>query len=187
MAQSSSLSGFCTRACFPRIAPGTCTNDVPLETTDDRCVPMGCGPNVDQPRHPWAEAFRVLDFGPGTADPARWPQAFPHRAAVMWGFQPLSTTSQAVRQRNPHLGGNALALSGGTTRPMPEKWHRPGRLPLRPQRFAGSSGGCGSAYAAVDKRDLPAARKPSHPPGKTVALTSRSISELYPKWPRRGC
>ena len=23
---------------------------------------MGCGPNVDQPRHAWAEAFRVLDL-----------------------------------------------------------------------------------------------------------------------------
>jgi len=29
---ASSLSGFCPQACFRRIAPGTCANDVPLET-----------------------------------------------------------------------------------------------------------------------------------------------------------
>jgi hypothetical protein len=45
---TSSLSGFCPRACFPRIAPGTCASDVPLETAGDRWVPMSCGPNVDQ-------------------------------------------------------------------------------------------------------------------------------------------
>jgi hypothetical protein len=37
---TSSLSGFCPRACFPRIAPATCTNDLPLETTGDRCEPL---------------------------------------------------------------------------------------------------------------------------------------------------
>ena len=31
---ASSLSGFCPRARFPRIAPATCTNDVPLETAE---------------------------------------------------------------------------------------------------------------------------------------------------------
>jgi hypothetical protein len=46
---TSSLSGFCTRACFPRIASATCANDVPLETATNRWAPMACGPNVDQP------------------------------------------------------------------------------------------------------------------------------------------
>jgi hypothetical protein len=45
---ASSLSGFCTRACFPRIAPATWANGVPLETVVNRSVPMACGPNVDQ-------------------------------------------------------------------------------------------------------------------------------------------
>ena len=45
---TSSLSGFCTRACFCRIAPATRANDEPLETATNRWVPMGCGPNVDQ-------------------------------------------------------------------------------------------------------------------------------------------
>ena len=45
---TSSLSGFSTRACFPRIAPATCTNDVPLETVVNRSVPMACEPHVDQ-------------------------------------------------------------------------------------------------------------------------------------------
>jgi hypothetical protein len=47
---TSSLSGFCTRVCFPRIAPATCTSDVPLETVVNRSAPMACGPNVDQTR-----------------------------------------------------------------------------------------------------------------------------------------
>jgi hypothetical protein len=33
---TSSLSGFCPRACFPRIAPATCGNDLPLETVANR-------------------------------------------------------------------------------------------------------------------------------------------------------
>jgi hypothetical protein len=45
---TSSSSGFCPRACFPRIAPATCANDVPLETAPNRPDPMGGGPNVDQ-------------------------------------------------------------------------------------------------------------------------------------------
>jgi hypothetical protein len=36
------------------------------------------------------------------------------------------------------------------------------------------------------QRDLPAARKPCHPPGKTVALTIRSISEGSAKAPTCG-
>ena len=47
----SRLSGICERACFPRIAPTTCANDVPLETVVNRSTPMACGPNVDQPMH----------------------------------------------------------------------------------------------------------------------------------------
>ena len=38
---TSSLSGSCTRACFPRRAPATCANDLPLETAGDRCEPLG--------------------------------------------------------------------------------------------------------------------------------------------------
>jgi hypothetical protein len=53
----SHLSGFCTRACFPRIAPATCANDVPLETVADRSVPLACGPNVDQ-AIAWDQAAR---------------------------------------------------------------------------------------------------------------------------------
>ena len=43
---TSSLSGFCTRACFPRIPSATCANDVPLETVGNRSGPMACGPNL---------------------------------------------------------------------------------------------------------------------------------------------
>jgi hypothetical protein len=49
--QTSSLSGFSTQACSPRIAPVTWVNDVPLETVANRSAPMACGPNVDQSRH----------------------------------------------------------------------------------------------------------------------------------------
>jgi integrase len=71
---TSSLSGFCPRACFRRIAPATCANDLPLETAGDRCEPLGsdgmwtkrgpshdhqpAGPRVSMPacfgRHAWA-------------------------------------------------------------------------------------------------------------------------------------
>jgi hypothetical protein len=39
----SSLSGFCPRSCFPRIAPAAWANDLPLETAGDRCEPLGTG------------------------------------------------------------------------------------------------------------------------------------------------
>ena len=42
---TSSLSGFCTGACFPRIASATWANEVPLGTVANRAVPMAC---VDQ-------------------------------------------------------------------------------------------------------------------------------------------
>jgi hypothetical protein len=45
---TSSLSGLCIRSCFPRIAPATWVNDVPLETLRTARF-LGCGPNVDQP------------------------------------------------------------------------------------------------------------------------------------------
>jgi hypothetical protein len=38
---TSSLSGFCPRACFRRIAHATCANDLPLETAGDRCELLG--------------------------------------------------------------------------------------------------------------------------------------------------
>jgi hypothetical protein len=41
---TSSLSGFCTRACYRRIAPVTWANDIPLETVANRSIPMACGP-----------------------------------------------------------------------------------------------------------------------------------------------
>jgi hypothetical protein len=47
---TSSLSGFCPWACFRRIEPATCANDLPLETVANRSAPMACGPNVDQAR-----------------------------------------------------------------------------------------------------------------------------------------
>ena len=34
-------------ACFCRIVPATCVDNVPLETVADRSVPLACGPNVD--------------------------------------------------------------------------------------------------------------------------------------------
>jgi hypothetical protein len=37
---------------FPRMAPATWANDVPLETVANRSVPMACGPNVDQTGSP---------------------------------------------------------------------------------------------------------------------------------------
>ena len=38
---TSSLSGFCPQARFPRMAPATWANDVPLETAGDRYEPLG--------------------------------------------------------------------------------------------------------------------------------------------------
>jgi hypothetical protein len=47
-ARNSSLSGFSTRVCSPRIVRATCANNLSLETVVNRSVPMACGPNVDQ-------------------------------------------------------------------------------------------------------------------------------------------
>jgi hypothetical protein len=38
---TSSLSGFCPQARFPRMTPATWANDVPLETAGDRYEPLG--------------------------------------------------------------------------------------------------------------------------------------------------
>src|SRR5215211_7085975 len=38
---TSSLSGFCPRACCRRMAPATCANDLPLEIVGDRYEPLG--------------------------------------------------------------------------------------------------------------------------------------------------
>ncbi len=42
------LSGFCATASYPRDPTGDLHQEVPLETTTNRSVPMACGPNVDQ-------------------------------------------------------------------------------------------------------------------------------------------
>jgi hypothetical protein len=51
-ARSSSLSGFCTQACFCRIAPATWANDAPVATVANRSAPMGVwtkrGPSLAQ-------------------------------------------------------------------------------------------------------------------------------------------
>ena len=57
---ASSLSGFCPRACFRRMAPATCANDLPLETAGDRCEPLGSD-GMWTKRGPG----RVLRLGPG--------------------------------------------------------------------------------------------------------------------------
>ena len=54
--RTSSLSGFCPRARFRRMAPATCANDRPLRTAGDRYEPLGSdgmGPNVDQALAHW--------------------------------------------------------------------------------------------------------------------------------------
>jgi hypothetical protein len=55
---TSSLSGLCTQAYFPRIGPATWVNDVPLETVGDRSVPMDGGPNVDPVGRPGRNGLR---------------------------------------------------------------------------------------------------------------------------------
>src|SRR5215218_2347043 len=82
---TSSLSGFCSRACFRRIAPATCANDLPLETAGDRCEPLGSdgmwtkrGPSHDhQPAGPMADASAHGPLDPSSggreaALAARW-------------------------------------------------------------------------------------------------------------------
>jgi hypothetical protein len=79
---TSSLSGFCPRACYRRIAPATCANDLPLETAGDRCEPLGSdgvwttrGPGTLRSRG--AAALRVMALAgkeiPPTAPDTRAP------------------------------------------------------------------------------------------------------------------
>ena len=93
----SSLSGFGTQPCFPRIAPATCANDVPLETATNRSAPMACGPNVDQ------------------ACPARG-----QRRSALADLPDKGDSRRLPRQASPagnRLAGGALAGSGPGTSP----------------------------------------------------------------------
>ena len=84
---TSSLSGFCTRACFCRVAPATWANDVLLETAANRSAPMACGSDVDRAR-PLAGAatLRLADLAWARQTPADYPrQASPARAIALLG------------------------------------------------------------------------------------------------------
>ena len=93
---TSSLSGFCPRACFRRIAPATCANDLPLETAANRSAPMACGPSACPARG-----------GSGAPPGGPWlarqtPAGCPRQASPAWAIALL---------------GGALAGSGPGTSP----------------------------------------------------------------------
>jgi hypothetical protein len=69
------LSGFCPRARFRRIAPATCTNDLPPETAANCSAPIACGPNVDQARRSRGQRRAASRTLPSKADPRRLPPA----------------------------------------------------------------------------------------------------------------
>jgi hypothetical protein len=114
------LSGFSTRACFPRNAPPTCVNEVPLETVANRSVPMACGPNVDQAR------------------PARGGSGAPHREPWLARRPPPAAPDKRARLAIALLGG-APAGSGPGTSPyvgaVPGQRHGyPSPLPVQTMR-----------------------------------------------------
>jgi hypothetical protein len=111
---TSSSSGFCPRARFPRMAPATWVNDVPLETVADRSAPMACGPDVDQAR-PLAgqrrSAWRTL---PGKVEPRLLPrQASPATAIALLG----GALAGSGPETSPCIDG--LSLVTGMVVPQP--------------------------------------------------------------------
>src|SRR5215207_3847971 len=122
--RSASLSGFCPRACFRRIAPATCATTYrwrPLETVTNRSVRMGCGPNVDHPRSSLlpadgssAEAACLLSVLCGyeqryACRPRPWCNARPGTAPAQGWAKP-----EGVKMRKVALiiaGGLALAVT----------------------------------------------------------------------------
>jgi hypothetical protein len=79
---TSSLSGFCPGACFRRIAPTTCANDLPPETAGDRCEPLGSDGVWTKrgPGTPLAGAAAPRVSGPcaGKVDPRGEPSSAGH-------------------------------------------------------------------------------------------------------------
>jgi hypothetical protein len=99
---TSSLSGFCPQARFPRMAPSTWANDLPLETAEDRYEPLGSDGM-------W------IRRGPGT--PARGAATL-RLADLAWARQtPPTTPDKRAPARAIALLGGALAGSGPGTSP----------------------------------------------------------------------
>jgi hypothetical protein len=87
--RTSSLSGFGTQPCFPRIAPATCANNLPLETAGDRCEPLGSdgmwtkrGPGMPCSG---AAALRVSGLARQRRLPPAAPSSEPRRQPPRWG------------------------------------------------------------------------------------------------------
>jgi hypothetical protein len=84
------LSGFSPGACFRRIAPATCANDLPLETAGDRCEPLGSD-GVWTKRGPGtplagAAARRIADLAwQGRPPPAAPDKRAPPTTALLGG------------------------------------------------------------------------------------------------------
>jgi hypothetical protein len=89
---TSSLSGFCARACFPRTALGTWANDAPLETAANRLVPMARGPNVDQ-AEPLSGPVGLDQWAPGPSTMTSRRTARPQLIALWTGLLPICSTS----------------------------------------------------------------------------------------------
>ena len=94
----SSLSGICARACFPRIAPATWANEVPLETVANRSVRW----RVDQTWTRHARSRGQRRSASRTLAGKETPTGCPRQASPAW--------------QSPCLGG-ALAGSGPETSP----------------------------------------------------------------------
>jgi hypothetical protein len=98
---TSSLSGFCPQARFPRMAPSTWANDLPLETAEDRYEPLGSDGM-------WTKR------GPGT--PARGAATL-RRRTLAGKADPADCPRQASPATAIALLGEALAGSGPGTSP----------------------------------------------------------------------
>jgi hypothetical protein len=108
---TASLSGFCTRASYCRIAPASWANDAPLETIGNRSAPMGCGPDVDQAH----DAQRTGRLGSGAlvgdsrTGPTRAPSLRPTRRRSL-----LSPRAQLDHPR-PAVGRSRSMRHSSTT------------------------------------------------------------------------
>jgi hypothetical protein len=150
---STSLSGFCTRACLSRIAPATCANDAPLQTANE---PLGSGgvwtkPHAADPIVAHADGFGACHTATSAGGcaplggPGRWRGAAdgrrpPHRDAEAAqgrvgprspaGTGPACAAGQRVHDSRRGVASSSIQAMGVGAYPHEEG----GAMPWSPMR-----------------------------------------------------
>jgi hypothetical protein len=164
-AGTSSLLGFSTRACFPRIAPATCANDAPPETVANRSAPMACGPIVDQAGRPDPNGLRS-DARIGVPRLLTTPGVRGMHPPVTCRRGPVGV----CRHSWPHAGGS-------------RRQHIDSPLPVRSGRGPGAWRRCPDPQHVLRRKQNPSVGTTSPRWGARRRSSSR-VASRDPSWPR---